>query len=62
MKSELFPVAQSKDSVRNTAFAFVSTGSEGNTMKCSAAIETLVRYSKNIIMIIVIVHKYHIHR
>ena len=43
MKKEPFPVAQSKDSVSNAAFAFVSTGSEGNTMKCSAAIETLVR-------------------
>ena len=43
MKTEPFRVAQSKDNVVNAAFAIISTGSEGNTMKCSAAIETLVR-------------------
>ena len=45
MKTDPFVVSQAKDSVGNTAYVLVSTGSSGNTMKCSATIETLVRHA-----------------
>ena len=45
MKTDPFVVSQAKDNVGNTAYVLVSTGSSGNTMKCSATIETLVRHA-----------------
>ena len=45
VNNEPIPVAQTSSLIDEGAFVFIAVGSEGNHMKCSAAIESLIRHS-----------------